>query len=414
MEASNGDPAPSIVAPSTIHAEPPITTAGEPCPPAAAPIATGGVAAPIGGGFLDGLGVWVGAEYLMYFVKGSPLPFPLVTNGLNDNAFPGVLGQSGTRTLLGSQSVNEATYHGLRGRVGFDLGDSGFGMEAVGFVLDQASTHRSFPNSTTNPSVLGLPFFNVNRGEEAVLLVRVPDGLNGSTSFHLRTNLAGAELNAGYNVNAGVVDWAFIGYRYLNLTERLAMQSRFTTLDTAVAFYRGVPVPTGINGEINDSFATSNTYQGAQVGFIKRIAYGITSLEVRSSVGFGNTRQRVRVQGDSSVSTPTVLIDRVPGGLFAQQSNIGTVVTNQFSVIPEVGVNVHVRLLENVIGVVGYNFLYWNNVLRVGDAMDRNIELQQVPFSRQYTGVGAGLPGIQYRRSDLTVHGLNVGLEVRF
>jgi hypothetical protein len=362
--------------------------------------------------------MWLGVEYLMWFLKESPISVPLVTNGVLDNNVPGAAGEAGTRVLIGNQTVNDNAFSGLRWRFGADLGGSGIGIEAVGFVLDQQRTSFAIPSAMSSPSVLGLPFFSVDQNAEGIALLRFPQTVDGSTSFSLRTNLSGAEVNLGYSVNAGIVDWVYAGYRYLNLTEALTLNSRFSPLDPAAAFFRGAPFPGGV-GEISDTFRTGNNFNGGQFGFAKRFVYGPMSLDFRTALAIGDTRARVTIAGESRVGTQNADGSVTPtatarGGLFALPSNIGTTVTHQLSVIPEVGVTLNCQVFDGILAYVGYSYLYWDNVARPGEQIDRSIERSQIPFSRTFTGAPAGLPSVTLRRSDLSIHGLNAGFALQF
>lgn len=371
------------------------------------------------GGIIPGVQMWAGLEFLMYFMSGTQVTNPLITNGVNDNVRAGALDQTGTQVLIGQRPYNDGTFYGMRARVGADLCDTGVGFEAIGFILDQMSTNLTFPSPTSNAGVIGLPYNDVNAGVGGVLQVRRPDDYEGGANFRLRTNLSGAEVNLGYAVDAGIVDWAYVGYRYLNLTETLTLRSSLLTLQDNVAVFQGVIQPNGRVISTADSFGTGNNFNGGQFGVVKRFTYRNVALDVRSALAFGDTRQRVSIGGfstlgtvnaDRSVTTNTI----AQGGLYAQRSNIGTVITNQFSVVPEVGASLYVRLFDGLLGFVGYNFLYWTNVVRPGGQIDPNIQVQQVPSNAAFTGVAGNQPGSTFRRTDLTVHGLNAGLAIQF
>ena len=60
-------------------------------------------------------------------------------------------------------------------------------------------------------------------------------------------------------------------------------------------------------------------------------------------------------------------------------TNIGEFNRNVFSVVPEVGRNVGYQLTDHIRTFVGYNFLYWSNVIRPGDQIDRVIDINNIP-----------------------------------
>jgi hypothetical protein len=63
----------------------------------------------------------------------------------------------------------------------------------------------------------------------------------------------------------------------------------------------------------------------------------------------------------------------------------------------------------------GYNFLYWNNVIRPGDQIDRTVDVTFVP--NPPAGVpasGQNRPQPLFRQSDLWVNGIQFGAELRW
>jgi hypothetical protein len=387
--------------------------------PAQAPAPAGEVVYPGRGGLLanmnpliPGCQVWAGAEYLMYFMNGSRVPVPLVTSGVSTNPVSGALGETGTQVLLGDQRFNTSTYHGARVRLGVDITDCGVGIEAIGFLLDQQTTTAGFPSASQAPSVLGIPFISQEANTEAIALITSPNTVEGEISFKLRTNLSGAEGNLGYALNLDFIDWGYVGYRYLNLTEGLFMTSNFRALGVGAVSFLGVAQPVGTLGTIEDSFRSRNDFQGGQFGAVKRILYRNVAFEGRAGIAFGNTRQRVEINGFSSVNGGTP----VQGGLLAQPSISGETVRNQFSVVPEVNLSVFVQLADSVVAYAGYNFLYWNNVSRPGYEIDRRVNLTQTPFGPSFTATAQPQqPAVLLHRSqDLIVHGLNAGLAIQF
>ncbi|MFO0879692.1 MAG: BBP7 family outer membrane beta-barrel protein [Gemmataceae bacterium] len=392
--------------------------AGIPIGPVGEPVIDGGAirrgAAGASGAatLIPGVQMWLGAEYLMYFVSGSRVPIPLITSGVDSNAVSGALGQTGTQVLVGDQRFNNDPYHGIRMRFGIDLCDTGFGLEGVGFILDQQVTSHVIPNQGQAPSVMGIPFINSTMNTEGVALIRFPEALEGSSEVKMRTNLSGWEVNLGYACNTYLVDWGFIGYRTLNLTEGLFINNTIRTLQDDLASFQGLPLAAGSTGTIADSFRTSNDFYGGQFGAVKRLIYRNVAFEGRASVAFGTTRQRVSIDGYSTANGS----DPVQGGLFAQGSNIGNTIRNEFSVIPEVGASIYVQVFDCMVAYVGYNFLYWNNVARPGYEIDRKVNLTQVPYGPSFTTtLQPPQPGVLYQSStDVIVHGLNAGLALQF
>src|SRR5262249_22305628 len=71
-----------------------------------------------------------GVDYLLWWVKDGPVPFPLVTTGNTAAAVPGALGQPGTQVLFGSNDVDFGGLSGVRGTLGLWIGpDARCGVE---------------------------------------------------------------------------------------------------------------------------------------------------------------------------------------------------------------------------------------------------------------------------------------------
>lgn len=108
---------------------------------------------------------------------------------------------------------------------------------------------------------------------------------------------------------------------------------------------------------------------------------------------------------------------KFPGGYFAQPTNIGNHSRTVFAVVPEIGLNVGYKVTNWIILLLGYTFLFTNNVVRPGDQIDRGINPTQ---NASFGGapptplVGPARPAFTYQESDFWAQGLNVGVAFRF
>ena len=91
----------------------------------------------------------------------------------------------------------------------------------------------------------------------------------------------------------------------------------------------------------------------------------------RRGHGLGDTVQILDINGSQRFVSPTGVVQNFTGGLLALPSNIGHFTNNAFSVVPEIGVNLGYQILPRLRGFVGYNMLYWSNVIRPGTSIDR-------------------------------------------
>ena len=56
--------------------------------------------------------VWFEADYLLWWIRKSPVPTPLVTAGNVNDPLPGVLGQPSTVVLFGGKDIDYGTFSG--------------------------------------------------------------------------------------------------------------------------------------------------------------------------------------------------------------------------------------------------------------------------------------------------------------
>ncbi len=371
---------------------------------------------------------WVSFEYLSWWQDGMSLP-PLVTTSTDPNvaqANAGVLGQGTTRTLFGGNDVLTDQFDGGRLRMGLWL-DRGHTWAIAGEYFKIGSESESFfANSNGNP-VLARPFFNVNPTsgsprEDSELVAFGGTGnvrVSGSVAASAESEL----LGAGFHFrnlracNQGCNTWglfgcpqqfcsrteALIGYRHLQLTEGVTIQERLTGIN-----------PVG-NFDINDRFRTRNQFNGIDLGWFYSQNRGNWTLDGMLRLAVGSTHQTVSINGQTTISGDpnSPGSQTLQGGLLAQASNIGTYQRDEFSVVPELDVNLGYRLNNNWRVMVGYTFLYWSNVVRPGEHISRDLNPNQLPPAENPL-TGASRPGFAFDSVDYWAQGINAGLEYRW
>jgi hypothetical protein len=121
-------------------------------------------------------------------------------------------------------------------------------------------------------------------------------------------------------------------------------------------------------------------------------------------VGINGGRSQVGLSGN----LPTF---QSPGLTFALPTNIGITSRNEFAVIPEFQLQVSYDFTPNLRAFAGYNYLYWSEVVRPGDQIDRVVNASQ-----RQGGVllGAARPQPRFESTDFWAQGLNVGMQVRY
>src|SRR5262249_43201363 len=149
---------------------------------------------------------------------------------------------------------------------------------------------------------------------------------------------------------------------------------------------------------LQDRFSCRNQFYGGQLGARAAFRSGAFSLAATGKVALGATQEVLEVRGRRSQALTgggtSILSSDVPGGFFALPTNSGRAHKSEFSVLPEVGVQVGYSLTEQVRLFAGYNFLYLSNVLRPGSQIDPTLNVGQLT-----SGAGAG-PIAPLRRFD--------------
>src|SRR4029450_13690718 len=97
-----------------------------------------------------------------------------------------------------------------------------------------------------------------------------------------------------------------------------------------------------------------------------------------ASGALGVSHQELDIAGSQVRTRPGQAPMNFTGGLLAVGPNLGSFSRNEFSVAPEATVNVGYAVTPNVRVHVGYNFLFWSNVLRPGEQIDRVGDLAHV------------------------------------
>jgi hypothetical protein len=371
----------------------------------------------------------VSAEYLLWWTK-QVNSVPLVTTSPPGTA--GIL--PGAAVLASTDDLDRRFRQG--GRFGVVLWCdccASFGFDGRYFFT--APRSDTFSASAPPSSDLFRPFFAGNvlpplfPGE---FTERVAGGGStiGSIRADNRSEFWGAEANYRDNLICRTECCRsfradlLLGFRYLNLDEDLTIVEDFTRLTPTDVFDQTinqvVTEPAGTRVVIRDRFATSNDFYGGQIGTVVEYRRNRWTLDMRSAVALGTTHQRLRIEGDQVRTLPGQAPLTFVGGLYALDSNIGDHSRNVFSVVPELGVNVGYQMTDHLRAYVGYNFLYWSNVIRPADQIDRVIDVNRVPRFVPPPLVGAippivpPRPAVLFKETDFWVQGVNLGVEYRW
>ncbi len=349
-------------------------------------------------------GSWLSGEYLLWSITGSDLP-PLVTTSpsgtLPENT--GVLGRSGTSTLFGGDS-GDLTRSGFRIAGGWWLDPAQTAAIELSYAgLPQQSDRDRF--DSFNFPLLARPVFDTFVGAESAMLVAHPDFLTGgvaigaSSQFHL----AGAVRRDRISQSRCRTVDSLIGFRFGSLEENLLIEqsSRFSVGTGQVI--------AGTTLDLFDRFETQNRFYGVTLGLDARERMGAWILSARGTLSIGNSRNEVSIDGATVTTVPGGGTATAVGGLLAQQTNIGNVTRNQFAVMPELslGMSTHLNACWQL--SVGYHLLYWTDVARPGEQIDRRVsQFPPEPPSGSFD------PSFVLNTRGVLIHGLQTGLTYRF
>lgn len=375
--------------------------AEEPCGPCTSP----------GRFFLD-------AEYLLWALKDAPLPVPLVTTGTTTSA--GVLGRPGTQTVYGGQAIGYDLESGGRLRAGwwFDKGQH-LGMEASGFFLGDSDGGTRLQTTPTGTPLLTRPVVNALNGLEAANPVAVPNLMGGGVDVHSVASLYGMEANLLGSLFRS--DWCsadmLFGFGYYGLSEDLTITTRSSpiVLGGGAAFNgRSVGAPNSVS--VMDRFEARNDFYGGQLGVRTEFIRHCIILGLEAKLAVGNIHQSIGTIGQTQLRGGSGgILGTSSGGLLALGTNSGLQTRDQFGYIPQGAVKLGYRFTDHISLFASYSFLYWFDVVRPGDQIDRTVNPRQVPSNLQF-----GLPGgppqpvSQFNHSDLWAQGLGLGFEIRY
>jgi hypothetical protein len=360
--------------------------------------------------------IWVKAEYLLWWIRSGPLPTPLVTTGSPSDAVPGALGQDGTQVLYGGAPLHFGAFSGLRFTGGIEL-CGGLGIDAGYFALERRTVGSTANSDDNGNPLIARPVFDNQAGAENAYQYALPGTAAGGVTVNAHTRLQGGEVNLSALVYAdpSLSFTVFTGFRILQLEEDLTINGDVTALVPGFLTFMGGPADPPNSYADFDSFRTSNRFYGGQFG--GRLTWHADRFDVGllGKLALGSTQELVVISGMSTLITPGSAPTTNPGGLLTQPSNIGRYYHSTFGVIPELGLDLGYWVTRWVRLSFGYSFLYWNQVARPGNQIDRAVSATQVARDPNFgTGTTDFRPLFQFRQSAFWAQGINLGIEFQY
>ena len=366
---------------------------------------------------------WARVDYLLWWVKDAPLPVPLVTTGnpsvgfdpnfVNTVNIAGAIGQPGTQVLLGDHNIHFRPFSGMQLTLGSWIDDDQyFALEGSGFFLERHTNMFAAASDSTGHPPLYFPIFSDIAGAERAVPIADPlRQFSGNVLVASNLRLWGAQANAMFNLlrYLGMEFSVLGGFRYADLRENLQIYNSTTDL-----IFGNVAV-------LNDSFGTLNQFYGGQFGGRFCVLLNGLSLETTGAIALGTTHQEVAIMGEISQPAANALTPpgpgSFPGGLFAQSTNIGRRRADPFTTLLSFELRLGYDIAPRIRASVGYDILYWNEVVRPGNQINHSVNLSQNAIldpSGVGKLVGPAQPAPLFNRSDFWAQGLNIGLEFRF
>jgi hypothetical protein len=359
--------------------------------------------------------IWLQGEYLWWRLKNRSPDFPLVTTGdPAKDPTAGALGSSSTRVLERGADLDHGVFSGLRFTVGGWVDqEKTWGLEASGFLTEQRRNGFAAGSDATGNQSLYVPVFLPDFGGEGKFIIADPTvPFQGSIAVSSATRLWGAEVNAFcpmFICPNFTMDFLF-GFRYLSMQDSLGLN----------ALAPNDPV-SDIQSVLSERFATHNDFYGGQIGLRGEYRIGRLSLDMVAKVALGSAFQSVDVSGQTTLTGTGVLPvlgvppGTYPGAIFAQPTNSGRRSIDKFDTVSQLMVKAGWDLSSRFRVFVGYDFLFWNNVSRAGEQLDRQVNSAQSPLSPNFgKTVIPAVPAAVFTRSEFWAYGGTVGLEFRY
>lgn len=348
------------------------------------------------------------AEYLLWWTSRSPVPVPLVTTGDTTRPAGGFIGDPSTRVLFGSSNIDFGAMSGGRMSLTRWLdSDRLLGIEGSGFMFGRQDYSFLTASNAAGSPLLIFPY-QTPAGVETGLVISDPDPrARGNVRINIANRFWGADVNGIYNLlqqHCFAID-ALLGFRYFDLGDSLEIVSNTENPRTQIN-YSGI-----------ETFRTRNQFFGGQLGSRIGVQLNRVSADFAGLVALGSTEQVVSIVGTSNyagnLANPA---GTNPGFLYTQLTNIGNRRTSSFSAIPQIQAKLGFDITSKLRATFGYDAIWWNNVVRPGDQIDRVINLTQASPNIGGQGAlnGAARPAPLATTSDFWAHGISFGLEYRW
>lgn len=361
---------------------------------------------------LSGANAWLTAEALLWFpeVRSS---VPLISS--NELGVAPELDIAGTSVLFGGQDAFGGELQaGFRLDGGFMLSED-FGVGGRFWMLPETEDSFSDP-ATLGTRSLGVPYFDSDlvANQENSVLIDFDD-------------TPGADLNADFQGSVDVRNsfemYGAEAYGRLRLLEGKGYRSDFIggfshfgidedlTLNLETVQTQGVGA--GETFTFNDRIDAENRFYGGQLGFLTTVGRGAWRLTALTKVHLGDMEQTFRRAGGRSRNN----FDNQTAGIFGASFDDAVTTQNNFTFAPEANLKLTFKMRPHVRFSVGYSFIMWDDVLLLGDNLNRNFATTGLLTDGTVGGALGPIdrPAFQGLETDsFFVHGLDLGAVIEF
>jgi len=359
-------------------------------------------------------GFWLRADTLMWWTPNNNVPTLATSSPLGTpigNA--GVLGQPTTTPIFNGPLYDDMRVGG-RVRFGTWADNCSHGFEGSIWGLLNETDEQSW-ESDGNP-IIARPFNNVDplRTGPDRELIGFDGVLRGTLTINTSSDIFGGDAGIRKNLyccskpancSSFRVD-GYAGYRYFKVREGLRITENLESTSLVG------PTALGTRIDLFDDFQTRNEFHGGVLGMVAQHQHQKWTAEVVSRVAIGNIHREATINGQTTVTVPTVAPVTRAGGLLAQPTNIGTYEDNDFAVLPEFQLNLGYNLTSRAKFMMGYTFMYLGDLVRPGDIVDTtvngNLLDPTLPFA------GPERPEFAWNDSEMWLMGLSLGVELNF
>lgn len=364
---------------------------------------------------------WMTAEALLWFPEVRST-VPLVSTNAN-GALPELDAAGATVAFGGQDAFGGELQAGFRFDGGFMLSDD-FGIGGRFWMLPETDdSYGVAADALGTGTSVGIPYFDsdLDIAPENSILINFNDGLNDGDPGN-RANFAGTV--------SAQVDFEMYGteaYGRLRLLEGKGYRSDFIGgfshfgIDEGLTLNASTTQLTnegGLQNEVltfNDRIEAENQFFGGQLGFLTTVGRGAWSLTALTKVHLGDMEQTFSYAGGRSRNTFNnenagifgASFENVPGAELSQ---------NNFTFAPEANLKLTFKMRPHVRFSVGYSFIMWDDVLLLGDNLNRNFATTGLIND----GIGGALGDIDrpqflgLETDSFFVHGLDLGAVIEF